>query len=327
MSKFTIKQIVHDYCVDKNDIPTATLARALFTHHPKLFSTMEHARKHVRRVRGLTGKKELPYKTINYKPKKEIPPSDAKEIPPYRFGPKDNKILVLSDLHFPYHNIPAIEAAVDHGLSKKVNTILLNGDVIDMHHQSKFQPDPRKRDTVEEFNKTRQFLEYLREKFPKQKIVWAEGNHDARWPQWLSRHALAIFNDDYFSLQARLDLKNLNIEFIPEAHLIYAGKLTITHGHKIVMGRFSNPVNPARGIYMNTKSSHLVGHYHQISEHSETNIHGDMFTCWSTGCLCELRPAYAPFSSKTSHGFATIDVHENNWFSVNNIRIKNGKIL
>jgi hypothetical protein len=41
------------------------------------------------------------------------------------------KPLVLSDLHFPYHELPAIETAIDYGFKNGVDAIYLNGDVID----------------------------------------------------------------------------------------------------------------------------------------------------------------------------------------------------
>jgi hypothetical protein len=42
--------------------------------------------------------------------------------------------------------------------------------------------------------------------------------------------------------------------------------------------------------------------------------------CWSTGCLCDLRPEYAKFN-KWNWGFAVATVHERGQFDVNNYRV------
>ena len=87
------------------------------------------------------------------------------------------------------------------------------------------------------------------------------------------------------------------------------------------------PVNSARGLYLKTKQSTICGHVHKIAEHTETNLEAEVTTTWTTGCLCELSPDYAPFANNYSHGFAHIKVNEDRDYSVKNFRIYKGKIL
>ena len=47
--------------------------------------------------------------------------------------------------------------------------------------------------------------------------------------------------------------------------------------------------------------------------------------CFSTGCLCDLRPAYAVLN-KWNHGAALVDVHAGGEFDVQNFRIADGKV-
>jgi hypothetical protein len=107
---------------------------------------------------------------------------------------------------------------------------------------------------------------------------------------------------------------------------IKLGKLNVMHGHEFGESFFS-PVNPARGLFLRAKASTIVGHYHQPSEHTESNINGDQTACYSTGCLCELNPDYRPFAyTKWMHGFAIVEVDAQGGFTVSNKKIVNGSI-
>lgn len=256
----------------------------------------------------------------------KMPVSHAQAKKTYKFSSKDNNILILSDIHIPYHDIPALTAAINYGKKQKVNAILLNGDIIDCAELSKYEKDPKARKFVEEANSTKQFLEQLRKTFPKAKIVWLKGNHDVRYEKFLYKKAPELFDDPYYKLEERLGLKGLNIQLLDEEYLVYAGKLMITHGHLSVKGIFA-PVNPARGIFLKAKASLLIGHCHQVSEHTERTLEDKMISCWSTGCLCTLYQPYDPHNTKHAHGFAHVQVNKNGSYNVYNKRIINGVIL
>ena len=109
--------------------------------------------------------------------------------------------------------------------------------------------------------------------------------------------------------------------------MIKIGKLTVLHGHESAESVFS-PVNAARGMFIRAKTSVIFGHNHQISHHSESNLHGEQVGVWSMGCLCELTPEYRPYGyTKWNHGFAFVVVEKDNSFQVSNFKIVNGKIL
>ncbi len=75
----------------------------------------------------------------------DLPPSQEAHYKPFKLPINHNNILLLSDIHVPYHNIQALTLALKYGLENEVNTILLNGDVIDFYAISRFEKDPRKR--------------------------------------------------------------------------------------------------------------------------------------------------------------------------------------
>jgi len=308
-----------------------TIAKKAYKENVLVWKDLEAARSSVRSVRGKVGSYSSKNKTFhveptfNYNPYK-LPESEEKIREPYILPVADNNILLISDLHIPYHSIDAITAALDYGKEQKVNTIIMLGDVMDFYGVSRFEKDPRKRSIKHEFDTTKAFLVILRQTFPDARIYWAFGNHDVRFEHFLMAKAPEIFDDPYFRLEERLRLNEERIHTINDKTIIKAGKLSLHHGHLFFRG-FGAPVNPARGLFLKTKESAIVGHSHRVSEHSEISLGGDLITCWSMGCLSELQPEYNPVSNNYSHGFAHIKTSQNGNYSVRNFRILKGKIL
>lgn len=308
-----------------------TLAKKIYKENDIAFKDVEACRTVVRILRGHAGKKTSKIKTL-HKPKTndtnpyKLPESDEKERKPFVLPTACNNILLISDLHIPYHSIDAITAALDYGKKEQVNTIIINGDLMDFYMMSRFEKDPRKRSIKFEFDSTKEFLRILRANFPKASIYWNKGNHDTRYEHFLMAKAPEIFDDPYYALSERLKLSEERINLIDDKTIIKAGKLSIHHGHLFFRG-FMAPVNSARGLFLRTKQSTICSHVHKVSEHTETTLSGELITCWSTGCLAELSPDYSPFANNYAHGFAHIKVHENKNYSVKNYRIVNGKIL
>ena len=332
--------VAEEYCKKFQKSATRTLARLLYKENVELYKDYEQARTFIKVVRGKNGKKDRERSSDKSLFETEYKSSHNGIINPYKFPesyeikrepfilPKANKnILVISDLHIPYHNIDAITLAFDYGKKEKVNTIIINGDLLDFYHLSRFHKDPRKRYVKQELEAARQFLQVLRFHFKGANIYYLLGNHDVRYQMWLESKAVDLLGCEEFELASLLRLGELGIQIIDDKTLIKAGKLIITHGHLVIRGVFA-PVNAARGAYMRAKQSILIGHTHKISEHTETNMDKEITTTWSAGCLCELSPDYNPFANGYAHGFAHVKITDaDGSFSVKNIRIYNGKIL
>lgn len=321
-------KIVQEYIERFQNTANTTLAKKIFNENKGVWGTWDEVRALVRYYKGAVGDKKREIRGLE-KPTTvtpTLPESYAEPKKIMRFGRYDTNILSISDLHIPYHTKEAIEVAVEYGHQKQVNTIFINGDALDFYMMSRFEKDPRKRSIKQEFDAAIQFFTYLRKEFPTQRITWLEGNHDARYPKWLMTHAQHFFDDEYYSLQERLNLRKFNIEYLKDSTLVYAGKLAMTHGHLVLRGIFA-PVNTARGVFLKTKQSTIVGHSHQVSEHTEKNLSGEIITCFSQGCLCDLQPDYDPFVNKHAHGFAQVEVKGNGHFSVTNKRIHKGELL
>lgn len=326
------KQIAQQYHDRFPGTPTLTLARKMYKENDLLFKDLDDARNIIRYVRGQHGEKsrkktghkkeDLKY---NYNPFK-LPESSAEPRQPFHLPLACNNILIISDLHIPYHDVAAVSAAFQYGLDHNVNTIFINGDLMDFCLISRFEKNPSKRSVKFEIDTARVFLDAMREAFPTQQIYFLKGNHDVRLELYLRVKAPEILDMEEFRMESLLNFNKYKIHSIEDNVLVKAGHLSITHGHHVMRGFFA-PVNSARGVYMKAKQSTIIGHVHKVSEHTETNMDGEMTTTWSSGCLCELKPDYSPLVSNYAHGFAHVQVHPDKSYSVYNKRILNGQIL
>jgi predicted phosphodiesterase len=332
--------LVEEYCRKFPKTAHLQLAKLIYKENIELYKNAEEVRSFIRLVRGKRGdtkRKQTTDKSLyeNFKRSSASTPKNPYLLPEsYEINrepfvlPKANKnILVISDLHIPYHSIDAITLALNYGKEHKVDTIIINGDLLDFYMLSRFHKDPRRRKVNEELTAARQFLQILRHNFKGANIYYLLGNHDVRYQIWLESKAVELLGCEEFELGSLLRLGELGIQLINDKTLIKAGKLIITHGHLVIRGVFA-PVNAARGAYLRAKQSVLIGHTHKISEHTETNMDREITTTWSTGCLCELSPDYNPFANGYAHGFAHVTITDDEGrFSVKNLRIYNGTIL
>ncbi len=234
--------------------------------------------------------------------------------------------LVLSDVHLPFHDKKTVELAIDEAKKHKVKGVLLNGDILDQHELSRFEKSPSDPRYVDEIKMGRQFLAYLRYHLPRARIVWKDGNHEERLFSYLVSKAPALFGLDVITLPLLLDFARYKVaDYVSDRKVIQMGKLNVIHGHEY-RPAIQAPVNPARGLFLRAKSASLCGHFHQTSEHHETNIVGKQQGSWSVGCACGLSPYYMPLN-KWCHGFALVRIYGQGDFEVRNLRVINGAVV
>lgn len=317
--------------------PLLTLARKMYNENPEVYTDTDHARSMIRYYKGKSGNKQRHYATdkshftqkgqeakeLGIPNPYELPESDADDWPPFIIPKGNNKILLLSDIHIPYHDVKAVEMAVEYGKEQGVNTVILNGDIMDCYALSRYEKDPRKRRFSEELEMTREFLGWITNELPA-KYYYKIGNHEERYEAFLRIKAPELLDLTEFRLDVLLHFGQFGIDLITDKRVIKAGELNILHGHEFGRSVFS-PVNPARGYYMRSKTNIIAGHNHQTSNHMETNLNGKVIGAWSTGCLCELHPQYMPIN-KWNLGFAVIHVQKDGSFEIDNLSIINGKI-
>ena len=321
-------KIIKDYLNKFPNLPSLTLARKIYKDHPEL-SSVDNIRTSVRRLRGQLGeqnrshrKDKTYYKSEGSRNPFKLPESHADSYEPFEI--KQSKVLILSDLHFPYQHNEGITLALKYGLENDVNCILINGDLFDFATISRHERDWRSRTVFDEFESVKTFLKGLRDAFPSAKIIYKLGNHDERFEKYLYAKAPEIFDCVDFKLEILLKLGELRIEIVKDKLPIHIGKLTVLHGHELAGG--SGGVNPARGAFVKTLSNILIGHFHKTSNHVETTMHGDVISVHSQGCLCGMNPLYMPIN-KWNLGFSYVE-HEikTGQFIIHNLKIINGRV-
>jgi len=179
---------------------------------------------------------------------------------------------------------------INWGVERKINTVILNGDIMDCYQLSNFIKNPRHRDFDGEREMLWRVLDILQDKFSSANFYYLEGNHEERWRKSLMTSpglAEAAYGLKEFELDIILRLGERGITWIGERRKMYLGKLVLVHGHEI-MGR-SGGVNPARNLYLKSGGNAMCGHWHRTSDHSQTNIEEELRGAWSVGCLCSLQ--------------------------------------
>lgn len=230
---------------------------------------------------------------------------------------------VMSDLHIPYHSIKAITEALDYFIIKRVDGILLNGDVIDALKLSKYQPDPLKRDFGEEIFAFMAVIRAIKDALPGVPIWYKLGNHEERYEKYMITHCPELLAIPHFEFESVLQCKELGLEVVKDQHVIYAGRCPIFHGHEV--GLKSAAVNPARSLFLKIHADGLCSHLHRTSQHTEPSIHESIMT-FSTGHLGDPHPKYASIN-RWNWGCLRVEKNEDGDFEVINVNLKDNKLF
>ena len=306
------------------DSPKLTLAKKLYKENPKVFTSVEHARGCINRIRGLGSHGRIADKSLFEEPKFNYNPfslpeskSEPREI--WKLPKSISKVLLLSDIHFPYHDEKALTTALKYGQKEGVDAVFINGDLIDFYQLSFHEKDPRVTSIADELEMTRDFFDSLKKAFPKALIYYIPGNHEHRLERYLRVKAPELLDIQEFRIDILLKLGEKGIHYLAHGTKCYFGKLLVEHGDKM---KGSGGVNPARSLFAKLKRHAICGHFHRTSEATEKVYDGDVVVTYSTGCLCELEPRYMEVNNH-NHGFAIVDMNGDN-FAVSNKKIVNG---
>lgn len=322
----SLAQMVRDALDKHPEHPARAIARAISKKTGGLYS-VEQVRQAVRRAIGSVGEKgrsrdkpthprapRMPGQTI------EMPRSLAQPRVPFDFGIV-GPVGIISDIHIPFHSDVALASAVRHLKKRRIKGLLVNGDAADMFSISRWDKDPTQRDFGGELAQVRHFFAWLRQEFPRIPIVLKSGNHEERYEHFLWQRAPELCGEtELIGLQHWLHLPKHGIEFVANRRVVMVGKLPVLHGHELPRG-MASPVNQARGAFVRTMHTVLVGHGHRTSGHAESNMWNEETFCWSAGCLCDLSPDYASIGNKWNWGAAVVDVSSAGSFDVENFRI------
>ncbi len=331
----TKSDIAREWRAKYPDMPTRALACLIYKNDKVSFKDVEDARYSLRYIEGktgdalrqTTGKKQFfksesrplnPYK---------MPDSWSEERPVFKLPVGCNRIGFMADFQIPFHDNKAIKVFVDWLKTKNINTLFLNGDIIDNYNISSFQRDPRKRSFKQELDATREMLAWIRGEFPDATIYYnMDANHELRWEKWLIQKAPELLDMHEFELDIILKLNEHKIIPLKKNKHILIGKLPVLHGHT-VFGRFGAGVSKARSVFLKTLKSCIASHVHVTDEYTKKDLSGKMITCWTTGCFMNINAVEYNEHNDYNHGGCFIETDNEGNYRVENKRIYNYKIL
>lgn len=235
-----------------------------------------------------------------------------------------NNTLVMSDIHIPYHNKKALDETINYGVNKKIDSVLLNGDIIDCYQLSVFGPDPRKRKFWEEIEAFKQFIAVLKIAFPGCPIYYKLGNHEERYERIMIRQAPFLLDVPNFEFASIMGCDEMGVTVIGDQRIVYTGKFPWVHGHEVRLK--SAIVNPARSLFLKTYRTSGCGHLHRTSQNSVQSMDGKTINTYSTGCLCDLHPEYARINN-WNHGIARVETNTDGDFVVINFPLIANKMF
>ena len=326
-------KLVFDYMVEFwKDVPKDkrvkkyTLAHIIKDELPEIFKDAEEVRDIIRKLTKNQGNKNSKRPDIEFTPDNPMGITHSfsyNQATILEIPEKYDKVLIISDLQVPFHDVPALTLALNYGIEHGMNCLYINGDLADWMAISRFEDNPLKRRMKVEYYTVLQVLEDIRRIVgPDVKIYYKLGNHDIRWERYLWKHSYDICNLPFTSYQEALNLDKLDIELVGDTTEARFGKLSVYHGHEL---KVYSSVNPARGFYVKYEGNILGGHHHRTASHISKTGRGQYQGAWSTGCLCQMRPEFAVVN-KWNHGFAFVEWTKKN-FDVHNMMIIDGKVM
>ena len=327
--------IILDYLEKFPNAPSRTLAKKIYNENSAFFTDFENVYFRVRYYRGQSGsknrdklknnkfQKELKVKVMIQK--LQLPESHTKVRNSFTFPTGCKKLGVFGDVHIPYHDNTALEVMFKKFEEEKVDSIFINGDLLDFYQLSFHEKDPREVHFKGEIEAGKEFLEYIRSRFPDIPIYYITGNHENRFERYLRIKASELLDIDECRLDVILHVAEYKIEYLPFRSKVVFGDYTIEHGDKIPG---AGGVVPARTLLMRLKSNSIVNHFHKSSESSQ-RIYGvgepTSIRAYSLGCMCDLAPEYMEIN-EWNHGFCIMSKIKDK-VSVSNYKIEGNTII
>lgn len=317
-------------------MPTLTLAKLIYSKNIETFKDVENVRSCLRYLRGKKGK-ALRDNACQADIEKYSPdnPGDLSPFPDLpqpkkffedwgHFEVDAEKMLCLYDVHVPYHDSEALEVALQHGEDEGVDCILLAGDSFDFFSISFHEKEPKHRNFPDEIVACRQFLEHLRGRFPKARIIYKWGNHEVRMNRYFTVKAPELLYVDDFQFKSIFRLDELEIELIDDMRLVKFQDYVLCHGHEFFGG--GGGAYPAKSYFMKAKTNIISGHLHRSSVYSEQDVFGEVKRSYSSGCLCSKNQDYAQINF-WNHGFVVMHKGNKGKARVANLTIEDGQIV
>ena len=315
------------------DTASRTLARKAYSGNKALWPNPTACLTQLRVIRGKAGDKKRKSVADKSQFRNKIERQDFPKLPDSLEGKDGWQVVeidtpgpwgIISDIHLPFHNLPALRCALKEGKRRGWKGILINGDLFDFPQFSRFEKKKEDGQFAKDLYAGRQFLDAINDAFPRARKVFKFGNHDLHYSRWMWGKCPELLDVAETSLENLLDCDRFGFEVYNKNEPIKLGKLIVLHGHEFGQGSTTSPVSPAKTLHDRLKESGLCSHWHKKSNfESPQPVSEHVIGCYSIGCLCGLHPDWARLN-QWGHGAATVDVSKDGAFETDNFKIVHG---
>ena len=240
---------------------------------------------------------------------------------------KPERWIVLPDTHLPHHDVATLRAVEAYMADHEWSGWLHLGDLIDFNEISHFEAGNNRLDKVGAIHKsyaaTAAFLDRHRKLIgPKAKMVYIEGNHEARITRYLDENPEGI---GLLEIPKALDLKARGIQWVPfwsEGKLFKLGNAYFCHGRSTGKNHTSRMLEKY-GVCL------YGGHTHTV-EFSSRERWGDNKTLeyGSLGCLCRYDQKYLQGNPTSwQQSFSVLYLQPGGYYNIYTVRIFRSKFI
>jgi len=231
--------------------------------------------------------------------------------------------VVVSDLQFPYHDRPAVQACIEYVAKTKPDGLLNVGDELDAPQPSRWNKGAAGEfaDTLlKDITGCAEIMAEFRKALGKNKPYHVmRSNHGDRVRLYVERYAPALAN--FVAPGGALDIPTLlgydahDIEYHRRPYE-FARNWMLAHGDEGGLSRI--PGGTAKALAVKWGKSTVTGHTHRVAILPETTgVNGNLHTIYGVESGCLMDPKKADYL-KAGHAnwqtaFAVVHVDESNW--------------
>lgn len=195
--------------------------------------------------------------------------------------------FIISDLHVPFQDPVATEGMLQMVRHYRPARVVMNGDMLDCTQLSRFSRDP---DEPESFKANIVELAIIIRKIMKySKVVYVEGNHEARVQKYINDNAPALHG--LVSIEGLLQNHLPGLEYIRTT----PGESMYEMGDNLLVGHFGkaakNTCYTVKLLVEKYMTNVVQAHTHRLGEYAIRGYNG-ILRGWECGCLCDLDPEY-----------------------------------
>lgn len=244
--------------------------------------------------------------------------------------------LLVPDCHIPWHCKKSfsilLSVAEDINKWAGLNEIIIMGDFLDFFWVGLHPKLPGQMSIKETFKDEIatgcKILGELREKFPKTKITFVEGNHEFRLMRYIVKNCPALWDLEELTLPHLLKFKEYEVDYVPfgKSQLYSVGGSDLLVRHQ----PFNGGKHCAASTAHQKSVSLAFGHTHRKQQYTFTDALGKERTCYSLGWLGD---RMSPVFDYMDHdnwakmfGVAYVEQNTKEWW-VDEIDIKRNKAL